>query len=166
MLTALRAQVNALLAETPVRRKPALRRSDAPNALLATDLPFAADQAAVEAFIRRLTALGWRVASAKNGWLLLDAVVPVPERAACAPEGECACCISLLERHPEGGDAAVHIRAAVKACEAGKQPFERFCAETHQLLAAMLRTHEPLPGALLPYLTQAARILYNRRDEG
>jgi len=165
MLTALRARVNAVLADTPVNRRPALRRSDAPDALLATDLPLAADPAAVDGFISRITALGWRVTLADNGWLLLDADVPVPTAAECTGTGECACCISLLERHRDDGDAAVWIRSAVKAAEAGKLPFERYCAALHQHLASMLRRHEPLPGALLPYLRQAAFQLYNRRED-
>ena len=72
MLRELRAQVNALLADTPVRRKPALRRSDAPGALLATDLPHAADEAATADFIARAEAAQWSVRRAENGWLLLD----------------------------------------------------------------------------------------------
>ena len=72
MLTPLRAEVNALLADTPVRRKPALRRSSVPDALLATDLPHAADAQAVEGVLRRAEAMGWHVYAAQNGWLLLD----------------------------------------------------------------------------------------------
>ena len=69
MLRALRAQVNAALAEVPVRRRPALRRSDAPDALLATDLPHAAEAETwstgsaelfmVYVFIGIVLALGW-----------------------------------------------------------------------------------------------------------
>ncbi len=156
MLTALRAEVNALLAATPVRRKPALRRSDAPDALLATDLPFAADADAAADFIERAASAGWRVRTAENGWLLLDRDVPVPADAipAEAP-GECGCCLSLLARHPQDGDAGEMIRRVVKAQEAGWRTFERLCGQLHAELAEMLRLHEPLPGALIPYLAYA-----------
>lgn len=156
MMKSLRAEVNGVLLAAKCRRKPALRRSDAPDALLATDLPLAADADAVEAAVRRLTALGWCVWPAENGWLLLDAPVPSPEAAIPRTlAGECGCCISILLRHPEDGEAAELIRALVKAEEAGVQPFERFCAQLHGELAARLRRHEPLPGALLPYLCRA-----------
>lgn len=165
MLKALRAGVNAVLAETAVRRSPALRRSDTPDALLATDLPFAADAEAVVEFIARMTADGWRVWPAVNGWLLLDTEVPVPAGGVCTAEGECACCISLLQRHPDSGEAKEEIRALVKAAEAGAQAFERYCEQLHHRLAARLRQHEPLPGVLLPYLQQAYLDLHNRREK-
>ncbi|MBQ8555750.1 MAG: hypothetical protein IJ438_07755 [Clostridia bacterium] len=165
MLTALRCEVQSALAETSSSRKPALRRSDAPDALLATDLPLIADADAQQAFIRRLEGMGWRVL-ARSGWFLLDKPVPAPQ-CAISPHaaGECACCISLLARHPDGGDAASAIRAVVKAAESGAQPFERLCAQLHRHLAAALRRHEPLPGALLPYLCQACYHLYERREQ-
>lgn len=165
MLRQLRRQVNDALAAVPVRRKPALRRSDAPDALLATDLPLAAEREAVSAFTACMTALGWRVWSAANGWLLMDAPVPTPDTTGCVlPEGECGCCVSLLLRHAEGGDAADMIRAVVKAAEAGYLPFERLCGQLHGQLAAMLRLHQPLPAALLPYLYRAYHDLYDRRN--
>lgn len=164
MLTSLRAQVNAALAEVPVQRRPALRRSDDPCALLATDLPLVTDADELSRFVRRLEAMGWRVQTAPNGWLLLDRDVPVPELVqAQAPEGECGCCISLLQRHQEGGAANDLIRSLVKATEAGKQPFERFCAGLHARLAALLRQRQPLPDALLPYLCSAYSRHYDRR---
>ena len=160
MMKQLREQVNGVLTAVSCRRRPALRRSDAAEALLATDLPFAADADAVEEAVRRLTALGWRVWLAENGWLLLDAAVPAPQAALpCAPQGECGCCITILLRHPESGDARVLIRAAVKAEEAGRQYFDRFCAQLHGELAARLRRHKPLPGGLLPYLCRAYETL-------
>lgn len=156
MMLELRRIVSNVLMSAGAARKPALRRSDAPDALLATDLPLIASPEAVRAAIQRLTELGCRVWPAENGWLLLDASLPTPE--AAIPEnlqGECGCCIALLLRHPEKGDAQVHIRAAVKAAETGRQIFERFCAQLHGELAAKLRRHESLPGALLPYLCRA-----------
>ena len=158
MLTALRAQVNAALAEVPVQRRPALRRSDDPRALLATDLPLVTDADALNRFVRRMAAMGWRVQTAPNGWLLLDRDVPVPELVQPqAPEGECGCC------HPEGGAANHLSRPPVKAAEAGKQPFERCCAGLHARLATLLRQRQPLPGALLPYLCSAYSRHYDRR---
>lgn len=164
MLSPLRAEVNALLAQTPVRRKPALRRSDAPEALLATDLPFAAEDGAVADFIAMAEAAGWHIGRADNGWLLLDKPVPAPSADMPAQaEGECGCCISLLARHPDGGDAAELIREVVRAEEAGVRAFEQLCIRLHEDLAARLRCHQPLPGALLPYLAHAFNTLSDRR---
>lgn len=156
MMRDMRRQITEVLLSSGAARKPALRRSDAPDALLATDLPLIVSPEAALAAIRRLTELGYRTWPAENGWLLMDAPLPVPE--AEIPEnlqGESGCCISLLARHPHGGDAGRLIRAAVKAEEAGLRYFDRFCAELHGELAARLRRHEPLPGALLPYLCRA-----------
>lgn len=166
MLRALRARVNAALAEVPVRRRPALRRSDAPDALLATDLPHAAEAEAVAAFVARMTAEGWRIRQAENGWLLLDADVPLPEAAPAAEDapGECGCCLSILARHAEeDGQADGWIRAVAKAAEAGGQPFERCCGQLHTQLAEALRLHQPLPGKLLPYLKCAYHDLHQDR---
>ena len=152
MLTALRGQVQSALYEVPAERKPALRRSDLPSALFATDLPLLAKEADVCVFCGQMEKLGWRIAI-HNRWLTLDAPVPVPEYEL--PEvipGECGCCISLLLRHGEDAPADGYIRAVVKAADAGRQPFERLCASLHGEFAARLRQREPLPGALLPYL--------------
>ena len=78
MLTKLRAQVQGVLYAVPAKRKPALRRSDAPDALFATDLPMIAEPEAVRAFVADMETLGWNVREEK-GWLTLDAAVPVPE---------------------------------------------------------------------------------------
>ena len=160
MLTALRAQVQAVLYAVPAQRKPALRRSDAEDALFATDLPLIAQASAVEDFRAGMEAMGWRVARC-NGWLTLDTAVPTPEYdIPKALAGECGCCISLLLRHPGGAPAEDDIRAVVKAADAGIQPFEKLCARLHGEFAARLRRHEALPGALLPYLCQAYQKLY------
>lgn len=155
MLKALRAQVQEKLSLVPCSRQPALRRSDAPDALLATDLPLVADASAVEAFCRAMQHLGWHC-TPQGGWLLLDAPVPPPD-APIPPDlrGECGCCISLLLRHPDGADATAHIRRVVKAADAGRMPLERLCGQLHGEFAVRLRQHEPLPGALLPYLCKA-----------
>ena len=160
MLTTLRAQVQCVLYAVPAKRKPALRRSDAPDALFATDLPLIAEESAVTAFITELTRNRWTI-STRNGWLTLDAPVPVPTYTV--PDtlaGACGCCISLLLRHQEEAPAADFIRAVVKAADAGKLPFERLCSQLHGEFAARLRQHEALPGALLPHLCRAYEIFY------
>lgn len=161
MLRALRETVQAALYAVPARRKPALRRSDLPDALFATDLPLAADEAAVAGFSAAMKGMGWRC-DERNGWLVLDATVPVPD--ACIPErlvGECGCCISLLLRHPDRATAEDYIRSVVKAADAGCIPFERLCGQLHAAFAERLRMHQPLPGGLLPYLCFAYQQLYN-----
>lgn len=155
MLSQMRSQVRSVLEGVPARRKPALRRSDAPDALLATDLPLIAPSDAVEAFRADMSVLGWHTAL-RNGWLTLDAPVPPPDAAIPASfAGECGCCISLLLRHPETAPAEDFIRAVVKAADAGFIPLERLCVQLHAEFAARLRMHAPLPGALLPYLCAA-----------
>ena len=160
MLTALRQQVQNVLYAVPASRKPALRRADAADALFATDLPLIAEVDAVRCFMTDMREHGWTVCE-RNGWLLLDAAVPVPEYAVpTAPAGECGCCTSLLLRHPDDAPAEEHIRAVVKAADAGKQLFERLCGQLHGEFAAQLRQHQPLPGKLLPYLCAAYKRFY------
>ena len=160
MLTALRQQVQNVLYAVPASRKPALRRSDAADALFATDLPLIAEADAVQGFIADMEQRGWTVCE-RNGWLLLDAAVPVPEYAVpTAPAGECGCCTSLLLRHPDDAPVEDYIRAVVKAADAGKQPFERLCGQLHGEFAAQLRQHQPTPGKLLPYLCTAYNKFY------
>lgn len=160
MLTGLRQQVQGVLYAVPAKRKPALRRSDAPDALFATDLPLVAEAEVIRDFAAHMEACGWTVRE-RNGWLTLDAAVPVPETVIPADlVGECGCCISLLLRHPEAAPAADVIRAVVKAADAGKQPFERLCTQLHGAFAAHLREHRALPGALLPYLCHAYNMFY------
>ena len=157
----MRAQVQRSLCAVPVKRKPALRRSDRPDALLATDLPLVAETEDVAAFCGALEAQGWTVRE-DGGWLTLDASVPLPAECVVPAEltGPCGCCISLLLRHPDNAPAQDFIRAVVKAAEAGKMPFERLCGQLHAEFAARLRRHEALPGALLAYLCHACRTLY------
>lgn len=159
MLTTLRREVQAALADVPVTRKPALRRSDDPEALLATDLPMAADEETVQRFIGRMNERGWRVWR-QGSWLLLDAEVPVPNDAIPeALNGELGCCISLLLRHPGGETDREALRALVKAAERGPKALETYCAVLHASWAAALREHRELPGGLLPYLCRAANRL-------
>ncbi len=160
MLKSLREQVQGVLYAVPAQRKPALRRSDAPDALLATDLPLVAEAEAVAAFCAAMVRLGWRCEK-RNGWLILDVPVSAPDASLPdRPAGECGCCISLLARHPEDAAADELIRALVKAADAGVAPFERLCGQLHAELAVRLRRRQPLPGALLPYLCAAYQKLY------
>ncbi len=160
VLTVLRVQVQSVLYAVPAKRKPALRRSDADNALFATDLPLIAESAAVECFITNMADMGWHT-ELRNGWLVMDAPVPVPEYILPKElAGECGCCISLLVRHAQSAPAERIIRAVVKAADAGKQPFEKLCSQLHGEFAVRLRNHEALPGALLPYLCCAYRKYY------
>lgn len=145
----LRHALTALLEGTAVRRRPALRRCDDPRALLATDLPQAAEDAAVADFIRRAEAEGWTVLR-EGGWLLMDHPVPVPDAAPCQASGEAGCCLQLLRRHPGGDAPPGDVRELLKAAETGQT--ERLCARWHAEWAGRLRLHQPLPGGLLPYL--------------
>lgn len=160
MLRKLREQVQSVLYALPARRKPALRRSDAPDALFATDLPLVVEENGAALFIAEMECKGWRVQE-QSGWLKLDMPVPVPD--AGIPDvlqGECGCCISLLMRHGGAADATGFIREVVKASDASCQVLERLCMQLHGEFAARLRRHEPLPGALLPYLCEAHIRLY------
>ena len=53
-------------------------------------------------------------------------------------------------------DANALLRALLKSADAGGQAMEKYCRMLHRDLAARLRTHNPLPGRLLPYLCRAA----------
>lgn len=157
MLRALRQEVQAQLISVPALRKPALRRSEDPEALLATDLPGVAQPEAVADLMNVLEAAGWR-SWQRDGWLLLDHAVPVPDWDW--PEtypGEWGCCLWLLRQHPGGDTPAGHIRALVKAAEQGWDQVERLCRAWHGEFAALLRTHRPLPGGLVPYLCAAMK---------
>ena len=148
-----------MLYAVPAKRKPALRRSDLPDALFATDLPLVAGEEAVAAFRAQMEQRGWHT-GIYNGWLTLDVPVPVQEYdIPDLPVGECGCCISLLLRHQDDAPAEALIRAVVKAADAGRQPFDRLCASLHGEFAERLRKHASLPGALLPYLCHAYNML-------
>lgn len=165
MLKPLRQQVQQAFLCVPAARRPALRRSDAADALLATDLPLIAEPEAVRDFCTALSGMGWQ-SSLRNGWLILDAPVPAPDAAPPRVlRGACGCCISLLQRHPDDADSRPFIRRVVKAADAGPLPFERLCRQLHAEFAAMLRLHQPLPGGLLPYICQAAIDLYGKEPE-
>lgn len=157
MLTALRKAVQACLENIPASRKPALRRSDDPDALLATDLPLVAQAGDAAAFAAAMEQAGWRVWE-KNGWLLLDHAVPAPVwRWPGEYPGEWGCCLWLLRQHGNETAPAEMIRALVKAAEQGRDKVERLCAQWHGLFAEMLRNRRELPGGLAPYLCAAMK---------
>lgn len=146
--------MRSLLAQTGACRAPALRRSQSPEALLATDLPSLVTAEALLAFMAQAENRGWRVWE-ENGWLLLDHPVEAPNARPRPLTGEAACCLSLLLRHPDGDAPETDIRALVKAAEAGSAQVQRLCAAWHRAFAARLRRHEPLPSGLVPYLYAA-----------
>jgi len=157
VLTALRHQVREHLEALPAQRKPALRRTDDPGALLMTDLPRIAGPEEVAAFIAALEKEGWR-AWQEPGWLLLDHDVPVPDRPwPDAFPGEWGCCLRLLRAHPGKDAPREYIRALVKAAEQGNDKVERLCKAWHGEFAARMREHQPLPGGLVPYLLAAMK---------
>lgn len=157
MLTALRREVQVHLVKVPVQRKPALRRSDDPEALLATDLPGIAKPEAVAVFVTAMEAEGWRIWP-KDGWLLLDHAVAMPQwRWPEEYPGEWGCCLWLLRNHPGEAAPAGHIRALVKAVEQGNDKVERLCRAWHEEFAGLLRAHQPLPGGLAAYLCNAMK---------
>lgn len=157
MLTALRRAMQAHLAAVPAQRKPALRRTDDPDALLMTDLPRIVPPEAVDAFISAVEAEGWRVRQ-EPGWMLLDHPVPAPEMVwPEAYPGEWGCCLWLLRQHPGNDAPPAYIRALVKAAEQGQDKVERLCKQWHGEFAALLRERQVLPGGLAPYLAAAMK---------
>ena len=161
MLTALRHACQAHLLQAEAVRKPALFRSAAPDALLATDLPLVAPPERVATFCRDMAAEGWSIREEK-GWLVLDHPVPPPPmRAVTDFSGEAGCCLWLLLHHPDPDCPAEWVRALVKAAEQSGRQLETCCAQLHAAYAARLRLHQPLPGALLPLL---AALLAQKED--
>lgn len=163
MLRALRQEMQALLSAAQTARRPALRRSSVPWALLATDLPLlTADWAD---FARLVAENGWRV-ELQNGWLLLGKKPNPPKTPETLPDelGEMGCCLSLLARHREAGETGDWLPMLLKAEDAGSQALERYARALHRELAARLRHHEALPGTLLPYLCHAAGKAEGRKE--
>ena len=154
MLSALRQELQEMLATVPTLRRPALRRSEDANARFATDLPLLADAAD---FCRLAEKHGWRT-WIHGGWLLLDKLPNPPDMPTKIPDapGELGCCLSLLARHPDDTVDGTLLRALLKSADAGGQAMEKYCRMLHRDLAARLRTHNPLPGRLLPYLCRTA----------
>ena len=156
MMTPMREEIRLELDRCQVKRPPVIRRSDSADALLACDLPAVASPETVTAFTIAMERRGWTVRDAFI-FLLLDKPVPVPPGGAVDAAGDTACCLALLERHPNQITDPALIRAVVKAAEEGPRPLERLCCRLHAEWAEKLRLGQPLPGALLPYLQQAAK---------
>lgn len=155
MLTSLRQQLQQLLLQTPVSRRPSLRRSDRPDALFATDLPLLAEEDDLTAAIAVAVQAGWRISFLPNGWMTLDHDVPAPPLSIPPmSQGETGCCLSLLLRHPDGTAEKEYIRAIVKAADIGPVEVEKLCRIWHGDFAARLRQHQALPD-VLPYLCAA-----------
>ena len=154
MLTPLRKRLRELMAEMPCRRPPVLRRSDAQDMLLATDLPLLTEEASLSALLSRLEAEGWRTRQ-ERGWLLLDHALEAPPCTG-EPEGEGACVLRLLSLHPGGGMDEDTARLLARAEEQGPRQTERLLSDLHHRYAAMLRLHLPLPEELIPYVRHAA----------
>ncbi len=162
MLKELRLAVMRQWEDLSPERKPALRRSDAPGYLLATDAPKVLSATDTDVFAARLTALGWQM-DRKGDWLWLDAPVPVPEEVPDAWTGETGCCVSILRRAeshqqaPCDEETREWIRLIVKAAEKGGDALHRTAGELHGCLAEKLRLKSPLPTLLIPYLNAAAK---------
>lgn len=157
MLTALRQTLTQRMAALEPQRRPALRRADDDAWLLCTDLPALIDGPRLAALTHSLEAEGWRCAQVR-GWLYLDHPLPVPQITDAHLTGEAACAASLLRRHPYPVQDDVFLRRLVKAQEQGPAKVEAVCRSLHAECAARLRRHQPLPGLLLPYLIQAAKL--------
>ena len=98
MLSALRQELQEMLATVPTLRRPALRRSDDANALFATDLPRLANAAD---FCRLAEKHGWRTWM-QGGWLLLDKLPNPPDmpvrRVISAAACRCLRAIRMIRR--------------------------------------------------------------------
>lgn len=156
MLTALRLELNTLMAAAQPSRKPALRHANREGWLLCSDVPSLLDEAALTALCDQLHAAGWQT-QLQNGWLYFDKPVPVPvvDMAAEFP-GEVGCVVSLLRRHNDAAPCGEAIRLLCCAHDKGAVQVERLCRTLHQQMAEKLRLHQPLPGGLLPYVIRAA----------
>lgn len=157
MLKAMRHEVQEAMAGYAVKRTPTVRRSDREDMLLACDLPSVASETDVQAFTAAMEAAGWTVERVVM-WLLLDKTVPMPvPDSSVRAEGQAACCISLLERHPSAVNDERAIRAVVKAGEKGMHELQRVCLRLHAEWAEKLARGELLPGKVLPYLQAAVK---------
>ena len=150
VMAAFRRELLAALPET-LPRPPALRRASSGDALLATDLPLFAPEAAArlpEALPR------WRFAASPNGWLLADPPYDAPDTVTVAfIPGEAGWLLRRLTLHPGAETDLPALRALLKAAEQSPAALEHEAGRLHRLWAGRLRKHQPLPGALLPWLT-------------
>ncbi len=143
MLTAARNELRRLLDGIPCRRPPVLRRALHDGAMLACDLPKAADPEATDAFCRRAVAAGWR-AERDGDWILLDRpdLLPFPAIPDLPPDGETGCVLSLLKRHPELWEDLPGRRMMARASETGPDEAERICRALHARWAMLLAGHQ------------------------
>lgn len=158
LLTAYRLEIQALLTGTHALRKPFLRRSLRPDALLVTDLPRITDAGTLAVFSAALTARGWTVLRCGELLELTPRLTPPAMAGEISPGPDRTALRrlhSLLARHPDTGDAFAQTLAFLKAEEAGPQPLENLCRSLCRQCAACLRAHTPLPGTLLPYVHYA-----------
>ena len=147
-INALRQELSETIGKAAAKRPPALRRSLEEDWLYATDLPGLCPEAELEKTVRELTENGWE-SRRDGGWLQLRKPCPVP------PEGwygerfgpEAACCLTLLQRHPERLTAPAGAAAylLIKAGEEGAAAYEQCCEKLHGMLAERLRQGTAFP---------------------
>ena len=158
LINAFRQELKDTLSRTETDRMPVIRRSLLPDWLYATDLPAAASESILEAFISRADQAGWKV-KREDGWIQLDRKVSVflpgmiPEEWTAGPAA--ACCRSLLERHrdhliPSDGGAE---RMLLKAGEESPESYEEVCRKLHALWAEMLRIHQGIPAVHMSFFS-------------
>ena len=145
-----REELRNLLLTLETERPAALRRSRSEDWLYATDLPGAASEGILEAFISRVEQAGWKV-KREDGWIQLDRKVSlfmpgmIPEEWTAGPAA--ACCRSLLERHRDhltSSDGSAE-RMLLKAGEESPEFYEEACRKLHARWAELLRSHQGIP---------------------
>lgn len=158
LLTPYRRRAQALLETVPATRKPFLRRSLRPDALLTTDLPRLTTPEALSQLISALDAQGWTTLCQGDYLELTPTLIP-PVADGCLSRGTDRPALRrlyhLLFRHPAPCGDAAPLLAFLKAQEAGPQSLETLCQTLCRQCAVRLRTHERLPGELLPYVHHA-----------
>lgn len=155
LLTPYRRTVQALLHGIPALRKPFLRRSLRPDALLTTDLPRLTVPESLAWLIAALEAQGWTALRQGDYLELTPGLVPPAPGGhvfAGADRPALRRLFHLLNRHPAPRGDTAAILALLKAEEAGTPSLEKLCQTLCRQCAVCLRTHERLPGELLPYV--------------
>lgn len=158
LMTPYRQTVQALLADLPVTRRPFLRRSLRPDALLATDLPRVTTPPWQAWFLASLERQGWSVLCCGELLELTPPLTPPPSTGPVRPGAGGPALRrlhSLLSRHPQPGGDPTPVLAFLKAQESGPQPLESLCYALCRQCALCLRNHQRLPGELLPYVHHA-----------
>ena len=145
-MNAWRKELLDILAETPCRRKPALRRSLLEDAIYATDLPLVSSEEGLRSFRGKAEQAGWRLWMGRD-WLQLDrSGTAPPEGWFSGPFGpEAGCCASLLRRQAWAEEDQTAFRLLIRAGEEGPGAYERACGALHREWAARLRQKRPLP---------------------